>query len=70
MRTRVNDHPPVQQQLGVNDDTAARLGISVRHLRQLIRDGSLPVWRAGNRILIDPVRLQMWIDQGGTAAES
>ena len=63
------DHHAVFKQLQV-DEAASLLGISLRHLRKLIAQGEIPIWRAGNRVLIDPEKLRRWIDAGGTTTSS
>jgi excisionase family DNA binding protein len=59
----------VRKQLQV-DDVAELIGVSSRHVRNLIARGVLPHWRAGGRILIDPEKLRDWIDAGGTSPRS
>lgn len=44
-------------------DAAARLGVSERHLRQLIADEGLPSVRLGRRVLIRPASLDRWLAQ-------
>ena len=69
MKAPNDGHPPIPPQLKVDDQTAALLGISLRHLRKLIKEDGLPVWRAGDRVLIDPTQLQRWIESGGSGAD-
>jgi len=44
-------------------DAAARLGVSTKTLERKIFDGSIPHYKIGSRILIDPVDLDAYLQK-------
>lgn len=54
------------------EGAAARLGISVRHVRHLIAQRRIPYVKVGHYVRFDPDELDAWIDErrvpvGGSA---
>lgn len=44
-------------------DTAARLGVSVRHVRRLVNERRIPFVKWGHLLRFDPVEVERWLDR-------
>jgi excisionase family DNA binding protein len=42
---------------------AARLGVSVRHVRRLVAERRIPYIKWGSKLHFDPVELDDWVDR-------
>jgi excisionase family DNA binding protein len=47
-------------------ETAAKLNVSEKTVRRLIAKGSLPALRVGGAVRVDPLELELWLDQMST----
>jgi excisionase family DNA binding protein len=45
------------------EECAARLGVTLRHIRRLVQEGRIPYIKWGSRVHFDPVEIDAWIDE-------
>ena len=51
------------------EQTAERLGVSVRHVRRLVSERRVPFVKWGHLLRFDPVVLDKWIEDSSIPAE-
>ena len=49
---------------------AARLGVSVRHVRRLVHERRIPFIRWGHLLRFDPNEIEAWVDNARRAASN
>ncbi len=60
----IADNPDKHQPVGLMDinSVAARLGVSVRHIRRLVNERRIPYIKWGHLLRFDPIEIDQWLD--------
>lgn len=62
----LHDHPPARSGQGDLLDiaaVAARLGVTIRHVRRLVAERRIPFVKWGRRLRFDPAEIDAWLDR-------
>ncbi len=62
--TTPTDNPGNHQPVALMDITAVadRLGVSVRHIRRLVKERRIPYIKWGHLLRFDPTDVELWVD--------
>ncbi len=60
-RSTATDNPQPVGLMDINA-TAARLGVSVRHMRRLVHERRIPFIKWGHLIRFDPQEVEQWLE--------